>query len=135
MYLVEVYVTNASLNVNRPFTYLSKDPIQRFCRVKVIFHHAENIAIVSDCLYTALNREELKKEKGYEMLEILEVIDEVPVISEELFDLAFWLSRTTISPLISCLNSMLPKTLKTSRNTSGPKMIRRLQIFIIRLRI
>ncbi len=128
MYLVEVYVTNASLNVNRPFTYLSETPIQRFCRVKVIFHHAENAAIVSDCRYTASDREELRQEYGYEMLDILEVIDEEPVISEELFDLAFWLSRTTISPLISCLNSMLPKTLKTSRNTSGPKMVRKFHI-------
>ncbi|MBQ2510166.1 MAG: primosomal protein N', partial [Erysipelotrichaceae bacterium] len=128
MYLVEVYVTNASLNVNRPFTYLSETPIRRFCRVKVIFHHAENAAIVSDCRYTASDREELRQEYGYEMLNILEVIDEEPVISEELFDLAFWLSRTTISPLISCLNSMLPKTLKTSRNTSGPKMVRKFHI-------
>ena len=126
MYLIEVYVTNASLNVNRSFTYLSQSPIKRFCRVKVEFHHAANTAIVSGCRYSDLSREELKETYGYEILDILEVIDEEPVISEELFDLAFWLSRTTISPLISCLNSMLPKTLKTSRKTTGPKMIRKL---------
>ena len=128
MYLIEAYVTNASLNVNRPFTYAGNEAIERFCRVKVLFHNAENAAIVSACRYTDKSREEIEQEMGYRLLDVLEVIDTVPVISEELFDLAFWLSRTTLSPLISCLNSMLPKALKTSRNTSDPKMVRRFHL-------
>lgn len=128
MYLIEAYVTNASLNVNRPFTYIYSEPIERFCRIKVLFHNAENAAIVSACRYTDQSREEVEQEMGYRLLDVLEVIDTVPVISEELFDLAFWLSRTTLSPLISCLNSMLPKALKTSKKRIGPKMIRRFHL-------
>lgn len=125
MYLIEVYVTNASLNVNRPFTYIYKQAIEKYCRVKVLFNRSANTAIVSDCRYTEKDSDELKSELGYTPLEIVEVIDEEPVMSEELFNLAIWLSKTTVSPLISCLNSMLPKALKTSRNLSSPKMISR----------
>ena len=127
MYLTEVYVTNASLNVNRPFTYYSRQEIEKFCRVKVMFHKALNQAIVSDCVYTEKTPEEIGKELGYKVEEIAEVIDESPVISQELFDLAFWLSRTTISPLISCLNAMLPKALKTSIGHNDPKTVRKIR--------
>ena len=125
MYLLEVYVTNATLNINRPFTYLSDQKISLYCRVKVRFHNADNLAIVSSCKYTDQDIEQLKTELGYEPLYISAIVDEEPVLSKELFDLAFWLSRTTISPLISCLNSMLPKVLKTSKKHSSPKMIAR----------
>ena len=127
MYLLSVYVTNASLNVNRPFTYVSSIPVEKYCRVKVFFHKAENIAIVVDSKYTELNKEELKQEMGYEVLDILEVIDEQPVLNDYLYSLSSWLARTTISPFISCLNTMLPKALKTSKSTIGPKMIRKIR--------
>ena len=127
MYLIEVYVTNASLNVNRPFTYYSDVPVTRFCRVKVVFHNASIHAIVSGCRYTDKDLQEIREELGFEPSPILEVVDSEPVLSDELFDLAFWLSRTTISPLISCLNAMLPKTLKTDRTIRNPKMIRRIR--------
>ena len=127
MYLLEVYVTNASLNVDRPFTYFSDEPVAKFCRVKVMFHHSPNHAIVSACRHTQKSLPEISEEYGFEPLPILEVIDHEPVLSDELFDLAFWLSRTTISPLISCLNSMLPKALKTDKTIINPKMVRRIR--------
>jgi len=123
MYLVAVYVTNASLNINYPFTYYSMVKIENYVRVKVSFHNSLTSAIVSSCIYTDKTIVEINEEKGYKLLEIKEVIDEEPIISKELFDLAFWLSKTTVSPLISCLNTMLPKSLKTSKKTSGPKMV------------
>ncbi|MBQ6334709.1 MAG: primosomal protein N' [Erysipelotrichaceae bacterium] len=127
MYLVEVYVTNASLNVNRPFTYCCDNEINKYCRVKVFFHKAPNLAIVSDCSYTDKDLKTLEEELGYKLGRVIQVIDEEPVISQELFELAFWLSRTTISPFISCLNSMLPKALKTSKSQKGPKMVRKIR--------
>ena len=122
MYLVDVYVTNASLNVDHPFTYYSNQEIGKFKRVKIKFANSYTSAIVFNCTYCA-DLASVEEEKGYKLLPIIEVIDEQPIISQELFDLAFWLSRTTVSPLISCLNSMLPKALKTSRKQTGPVMI------------
>lgn len=125
MYLLEVYVTNANLNVNKPFTYLSDNKVDKYVRVKVSFHHSDNIALVSNCTYTDLTIEQLENKFGYKLLKIKDVIDDSPIISDEIFNLAFWLSKTTISPLISCLNTMLPKVLKTSKNISNPKQISR----------
>ena len=124
MYLVEVYVTNASLNINYPFTYYSDVKIEKYVRVNVHFGKGYTNAIVADCHYTNKTLAEINKEKGYRLQPIIKIIDEKPILSKELFDLAFWLSKTTISPLISCLNCMLPKTLKTSKSTNGPKMIK-----------
>ena len=128
MYLVEVYVTNASLNVNYPFTYYSEYKIDKYVRVNVSFHNAKTNAIVSNCFYTDKTIEKINEEKGYRLLKIIDVIDSEPIISQELFDLAFWLSKTTVSPLISCLNSMLPKTLKAGKNNIKPKLVRKIKI-------
>ena len=125
MYLVEAYVTNASLNINYPFTYYSDIEIQKYVRINVHFGKSFTNAIVSNCIYTDKTLEQLNKEKGYKLQPVIKVLDENPIISQELFDLAFWLSKTTISPLISCLNSMLPKALKTSKNTIDPKKVHR----------
>ena len=76
MYLLEVYVTNASLNVDRPFTYFSDEPVAKFCRVKVMFHHSPNHAIVSACRHTQKSLPEISEEYGFEPLPILEVIDQ-----------------------------------------------------------
>ena len=127
MYLVEVYVTNASLNVNYPFTYYSENEIKKYVRVSVRFNKSLTNAIVSDCYITNKSLDEINKENGFKIQPIIKVIDEEPIISQEQFNLAFWLSKTTVSPLISCLNSMLPKTLKTSKSTSGPKMVRKIR--------
>ena len=127
MYLVEVYVTNASLNVNYPFTYYSENEIKKYVRVGARFNKSLTNAIVSDCYITNKSLDEINKENGFKIQPIIKVIDEEPIISQEQFNLAFWLSKTTVSPLISCLNSMLPKTLKTSKSTSGPKMVRKIR--------
>ena len=125
MYLLEVYVTNSALNVNRPFTYLSETKVDLYCRVRVKFHNGDNLAIVSKCEQTDLSFDQIKESLGYEPLFIISKIDEQPVLSSELFELAKWLSKTTVSPFISCLNSMLPKALKTSKKHTAPKMVSR----------
>ena len=127
MYLIEVYVTNASLNINYPFTYYSKTEIQKYVRVNVRFSRGYTNAIVSDCSYTDLDLATIEKQRGYKLQPILSVIDDNPIISKEIFDLAFWLSKTTVSPLISCLNTMLPKALKTSKNANGPKIVKKIK--------
>lgn len=127
MYLIEAYVTNASLNINRPFTYIYDSDIDKYCRIRVVFNHADNIALVINSTYTDKNIDELEEEMGFKLSRVLEVIDDNPVISDELYDLAFWMSRTTISPLISCLNAMLPKTLRTSKTIKGPKTVHKIR--------
>lgn len=123
MYLCEVYVTNASLNVNKTFTYFSDIKIEKYCRVKLKFHKAINNAIVINCEYVDKTIEEINEELGYKLLPIEDVIDETPILSDELYELALWLAKTTISPVVSCINVLLPKILRTAIKIKDPKQI------------
>lgn len=127
MYLIEIYVTNATLNINHPFTYYYDVDIERYKRVNVIFAKSENIGIVFNSTYTDKPLEEIEAEYGYKLNKIISVIDEYPIITDEQFKLGFWLSKTTISPLISCLNAMLPKALKTSKNIANIKKVQKIR--------
>ncbi|MBQ3295182.1 MAG: primosomal protein N' [Erysipelotrichaceae bacterium] len=123
MYLIEAFVTNASLNINKPFTYYFDHDIEKYCRIEVLFRNSLNVALVVNSSYSDRSVEELNEEKGYRLQKVLRVIDDKPVISDELYDLALWMSKTTISPLVSCLNAMLPKTYKTTRNIRNIRYI------------
>ena len=118
MYVVSVYVTNDALAVNKTFSYKSDDYIENFKRVKVIFNHAKNVGIVVDC--TDCDIDQFERTNGFKLSPILEVLDSFPIIDERQFELAKWLSRTTISPFINCLNTMLPKLLQTTKSFKEP---------------
>jgi len=127
MYLYEVYVTNSSLNVNHPFTYFSYDEIDKYKRVRISFNHSYTTALIFNVVETNKSIEEIEKEKGFKLSPILDVIDDETIFSDELFDLALWLSKTTLSPVVSCINAMLPKVLKTSRKIKDPKTLDRIK--------
>ena len=118
MYVVSVYVTNDALAVNKTFSYKYDEYIENFKRVKVIFNHAKTNGIVVDCVETDI--EEFEKTNGFKLSSILEILDSFPIIDERQFELAKWLSKTTISPFINCLNSMLPKLLQTTKSFKEP---------------
>lgn len=118
MYVVSVYVTNVALAVNKTFSYKYDEYIENFKRVKVIFNHAKTNGIVVDCVETDI--EEFEKTNGFKLSSILEVLDSFPIIDERQFELAKWLSKTTISPFINCLNTMLPKLLQTTKSFKEP---------------
>lgn len=118
MYVVSVYVTNDALAVNKTFSYKYDEYIENFKRVKVIFNHAKTNGIVVACVET--NIEEFEKTNGFKLSSILEILDSFPIIDERQFELAKWLSKTTISPFINCLNTMLPKLLQTTKSFKEP---------------
>ncbi|MBR2578278.1 MAG: primosomal protein N', partial [Erysipelotrichaceae bacterium] len=122
MYICEVFVTNSSLNVNQLYSYAYDEYIESFRRVEVFFSNGRTTALVISCKECEdIAKEEEKR--GFKLSRIIRVIDEEPVISAEQYELALWLSRTTVSPFISCLNTMLPKVLRTSRNIKAAKEI------------
>lgn len=123
MYILEVYVTNASLNINHPFTYLSFKEVKQYARVEVIFNNRKTLAFVTSVRYSNQTQDEIKNEYGFEVRYINNIIDNEAIISSELYNLALWLSKVTISPFISCLNIMLPKTLKTTKSNFESKKI------------
>lgn len=120
MFIIEVFVTNSSLNVNQLYSYYYEENIASFKRVEVIFKFSKTSAIVIDSFEVDdLNKYE--EEVGFKLSKINKVIDEEPIISLEQYELAKWLSKTTVSSFINCLNTMLPKVLRTSKEITKAK--------------
>lgn len=117
MKLVHVYIEHASMQLNRTFTYDGGDfDVQRGMRAVIPFHHRERIGFIDKV-------EEIDDQDAagfpYELKKIIDVIDDRPLIRDELFDLASWMSHNYIAPMISCFQVMLPAKLKprTTRHT------------------
>ncbi len=128
MFLIEAYVTNAALSVNHPFTYYSEVRIEPFVRIRVRFSNSFTYALVISCKEDPRTKEEVEEKAGYKLSPVLGVADETPVISREQYDLSLWLSKTTLSPFISCLNAMLPKALKTGKKKQDAVKQKRIHV-------
>ncbi len=55
------------------------------------------------------------------------VIDAAPILNDELFQLAEKMSYQTVSPLIRCLQAILPNKLRPKKTTTKPKTIKGLR--------
>ncbi len=115
MYLLDVYVPNANLKVDRTFTYYSEVKPLLYARVKINFHGAFTYGLVYKITEIHGDIKEIAAQRGYEILKILEIVDDKPYINDKQIELAKWLAKTTISPFVSCLNLLLPKSLKVSK--------------------
>lgn len=63
-------------------------------------------------------------EGNYEVLDIIEPIDEYPLLSDELWQLGHHMSYITVSPLIRCFQTMLPNSLKPKSSSKKVKKIK-----------
>lgn len=117
MKLVHLYVEHAAASLNRTFVYNGDGfSLQRGVRVRVLFAHRKVVGFVDRV------EEGNPEDYPYEIAEILEVIDETPLISEELFALAKDMEKRCIAPLIKCLQSMLPNQLRPKSKVSKIRM-------------
>lgn len=53
----------------------------------------------------------------YELKDIIDVVDENPVLNDELLDLGIYMSDLYLAPLIHCYQTMLPVALKAKKKT------------------
>lgn len=112
MRIAHVYIEHPVMDLDRPFTYRCDGfSVCRGVRVKVPFGQG-NKALVGFVDHDEEVEDSYFDHISYEMKSIIEVIDEEPLISEELFSLASWLAKTCVAPLISCFQCMLPSKLK-----------------------
>jgi len=116
MYIVKVLIEHPIHSLDTAFSYLSDIIIEKGVRVKIIFHHRHIVGYVEECEYTSLTKQELEEKDGFQYLYIEEIIDDEPLLNDELTSLAFTLSKLTLSPRISCLQAMLPAQLKPRTN-------------------
>lgn len=110
---IKVLIEIKALEVDKTFTYHVKeelvDSIQVGIRVKVPFNTQELEGFVLE-----INSEELPDCK-----DIIDVIDTEPILTQDLIDLGYYMKSITLSSLISCYQSMLPKALKAKNNYKG----------------
>lgn len=118
MYIVQVLVEHPTHALDTTFDYLSEVEVLTGVRAAITFGFQKIIGYVVGCHYTALTQEQLEQEAGFKYRFLNEIIDEAPLLNQELQDLSLTLAKLTLAPRICCLQAMLPPQLKPSTNKS-----------------
>lgn len=123
MKLVEVLIEYPSMQIDRPFSYAyDGDDIQIGVRVLVPFNKQEVVGYVL-AIKDIISLENESVLQGREIKSITKVLDEEPILNEELMKLASELKEYYFAPLISIYQTMLPPSLKPkSSSLSKPKI-------------
>lgn len=119
--IAKVLVEINNINVDKtfdyivPFKYIEK--IKIGMRVKVPFASRELEGFVLNLVNST--------DDNYELKEIISIVDEEPILNNELLHLGQFMSKKYFSTLISCYQTMLPKALKAQNKTTiNKKMIK-----------
>jgi len=131
MKIAKVYTEQTTLQLDKPFSYFVDENINivKGVRVSIPFNSYSLIGYVEDIEEINISREEYEKKMGYKLKEIKEVIDEQPLLNDELISLAHYLAEYNIASLISCYQVMLPSSLKpTSSNKVEEKYFKCIRV-------
>lgn len=123
--IAKVLVEINNINVDKtfdyivPFKYIEK--IKIGMRVKVPFASRELEGFVLNLVNST--------DDNYELKEIISIVDEEPILNNELLHLGQFMSKKYFSTLISCYQTMLPKALKAQNKTTiNKKMIKYVEL-------
>lgn len=122
VFLLSIVTEHKVLKLDRKFIYYSKNYVAPGSRVFINFN---NQNIVGFVLKTEKieSKEEKEKELGFKIKEITSLIDEKPILNNNLLKLAFFLKDRYIYPLIGVLNTMLPPSLRSEKSfVNKPKI-------------
>ncbi|MCR5349131.1 MAG: primosomal protein N' [Bacilli bacterium] len=111
--------------MDRPFSYLYDGPIQvqPGFRVMVDFHGQKLMGFVEAVDTTSLSKPEFDQLNGFDTSFVSSVVDEVPLLNDELNQLCQEVSEYYIAPKISVLQAMLPSSLRPAVSAlKGPKI-------------
>ena len=125
MKLLEILIEHASHSLDRPFSYAynGKKKVGVGFRVLIKFNSKELVGYVIGVNETSKTLEEIEEELGFNISYIEDVLDEKPLLNEELFQLADKISQYYLAPKISVLQTMLPPSLNVRRGSlKAPKI-------------
>ena len=125
MQIVEVLIEYANRSLNRPFSYYYKGnkKLEVGIRVLVSFNHREIVGYVINVRTTDKTIEQIEEESGYSLTEIVDIIDQTPLLDEELLALLDEVSDYYLAPKISVLQTMLPPSLSPRKSSlKAPKI-------------
>ncbi len=127
MRILEVLTEYGTRSLDRTFSYIykgNKNIGPRF-RVKINFNGHLAMGFILSSTITDKSEETLEEENGYKLKEIRDedIVDEEPLIDEEMLSLAKEVADYYFSPLISVIQTMLPLSLSPKMSsTKGPKI-------------
>ncbi|MBP5301348.1 MAG: primosomal protein N' [Bacilli bacterium] len=125
MFLVNVLIEIKANHLNRPFTYIYNlnRVIKIGIRVVVPFQKRSVIGYVIGLKNYEGNIKTYEKKTGFNVLPIIDVLDDVPILNKELFDLSKEIADYYLCPTISVLQTMLPASLRpNSASLRAPKI-------------
>lgn len=114
MKILKVLIEYRVSSLNTPFTYVCDDnvSVDVGCRVYVPFGYQNIVGYVIEVSHSSLSLEQLNAQDNIEYKYIYSVLDEKPILTEELFSLAKYMAKEYVCPLISCLQTILPPSYK-----------------------
>ncbi|HNX15877.1 MAG TPA: primosomal protein N' [Bacilli bacterium] len=125
MRIVQLFIEYASHTLDRPFSYLYKGNknLGPGFRVLVNFNHRQLVGYVLSVKESNASAEQLEEETGYHLDYLVDVIDDAPLLNEDLISLAKRVSEYYLAPFISVLQSMLPPSLSPRKSSlRAPKI-------------
>ena len=125
MLVIELLIEYSLLSLNRPFTYVyhGSKKVEPGFRVLINFNNNELVGYVLSTSKTSETKEQLEERLGFNIEEILDVIDEMPLLNEDLLDLASEVSEYYLASKISVLQTMLPPSLSPRKSAlKAPKI-------------
>lgn len=114
MYLADVIVEHPVATLDRSFLYYTDIPIKKGVRVKVRFNRQHLVGYVLKVRESDAPLAVLNERYGFKIARIEKIIDEEPILNEELVSLAKSMAEKLLVPYIACLQVMLPRALKPS---------------------
>ena len=125
MKIIEVLIEYSIHSLNRPFSYSysGNKRIEEGFRVLIKFNNKEIVGYVINVKEINKPIKEVEDELGFHIDEIIDVIDESPLLNKDLLKLSDEVSSYYLSPKISVLQSMLPPSLSSRRGSlKAPKI-------------
>lgn len=121
---VKVLVEISNLNIDKTFTYLvpreMESKILIGVRVKVPFNNKQLEGFVLEIT---------EEDCPYQIKNIIDVVDEEAILTDELIKLGKFMSKKYFSTLIASYQTMLPKALKAQNKTNiGKKIIKYIKL-------
>ena len=117
--VAKVLVEISNINIDKTFNYIIPDifidKIKVGIRVKVEFVNK----IIEGFVIEIIDN----NDTNYDLKEIISIVDEEPILNDELIKLGKFMSKKYFSTLISCYQTMLPKALKAKNNSTINKKI------------
>lgn len=125
MLVIELLIEYALLSLDRPFTYIyfGKKKVEPGFRVLLDFNGHELVGYVTKVYKSDKSKELLEVELGFNLSEIKDVIDETPLLNDDLLSLADEVSEYYLASKISVLQTMLPPSLSPRKSSlKAPKI-------------